>query len=153
MRKVLISLAVAASALTAAAPAAAQYYPAPPPYGQAYGYNNDSQRRMDAFMWRIDQFRQDIRQQDRQGRLSSSDAARLDRALMEIRRDVLNSARNGVSSRENQRFDNRLDRLRAQMRAEMRDGRREYRNDDYRDRDRDGRNDRYEDDRGRQRDR
>ena len=36
MRKVLISAAAAVSALAFAAPAAAQYYPAPPP---AYGYN------------------------------------------------------------------------------------------------------------------
>ena len=132
MRKVLISLAVAASALAVATPAAAQYYPAPQPYGYGYdddrrGNYNDTRRRTDAFLWRIDQFRGDIRQFGREGRLDRRDVARLDRELMEIRQAVIYSARNGMSSRENRRFDNRLDRLRAQMRAEMRRERREDR--------------------------
>jgi len=46
MRKFVISLAAAGAAFVAAAPAAAQYYPQPQPYGygapygNAYGYNN-----------------------------------------------------------------------------------------------------------------
>ena len=47
MRKVLVILA-AGTALAAAAPAAAQYYPQPQygaPYGNAYGYNNYGQVR------------------------------------------------------------------------------------------------------------
>lgn len=149
MRKVLFTVATAASALAFAAPASAQYYSGPQaPYGNAYGYHNN---RAHAFLYRIDQFRNDIRQFDREGRLSNREAARLDRQLTQIRSEVLWASQNGLNSRENRVFDNRLDRLRAQMRAEMRDGNRyagrNY-NNGWVDRDRDGRNDRYEDDRG-----
>jgi len=118
MRKVLISLAVAASALTVAAPASAQYQQ---PYNNGHRYHD---QRTQAFMYRIDSFRNDIRQFDREGRLSNREAARLDRELMQIRNQVMYSAQNGMSSRENRLYDDRLDRLRSQMRAEMRDGNR-----------------------------
>ena len=62
MRKVLISLAVAASALAVATPASAQYFPAP--QGNAYGYNNNygQVRRLQA---RIDQIQRQITMLDR----------------------------------------------------------------------------------------
>ena len=59
MRKVLISLAVAASALTVAAPASAQYAPR----GNAYGYNNYGHVR--ALQARIDDVQQQINRLDK----------------------------------------------------------------------------------------
>jgi hypothetical protein len=154
MRKVLISMAAAASAVALASPASAQYYPQP--QGYAYGYNNPyNYGQIRRFEVRIMQLRNEIRRQDIQGRLTRSEAARLDRRAAELHQQLMYSARNGLSRRERVVFDSRIDRLRAQMRAEMRDGRRfssrnyRYDRDRYRyDRDRDGRDDRYEDDRG-----
>ena len=144
MHKFLITVAAAASALAIAAPAAAQYYPAPQrQHGNAYGYHNNGAQQI---VYRIDQFRRDVWQFNREGRLSRNETNRIDQQLMRIRNDAFNAGRNGISSRENRSFDQRLDRLRAQMRAEMRDG--NNRRGTWNDRDRDGRNDRYEDDRG-----
>ena len=74
MRKVLISLAVAASALAVATPASAQYFPAP--QGNAYGYNNNygQARRLDA---RIDAIQRQIQRLDRRNILSDREARRL----------------------------------------------------------------------------
>ena len=69
MRKVLVSAAVAVSALAFAAPAAAQYYPAQP-YG--YGYNNYGQVR--ALQQRVDRLEWQINRLDRANAISDRSA-------------------------------------------------------------------------------
>ena len=150
MRKFIIAAALAASAMTAAAPAAAQWYP-PQPQGNAYGYNNYGQvRRLQA---RVDQLQRQIIHLDRRNILSEREAARLMQDSREIERRLRYSARNGFSGWEAQDVQRRIYRLETRIQREARDGNR-WRsgyNDGrggWSDRDRDGLNDRYERDRG-----
>ena len=118
MRTFLIGLAAAASAAAMASPAAAQWGQ---PQGYAYGYNNPyNHGQIRRFEVRIQQLRNDIRRFDYEGRLSRGDAARLDNAAVQLHKQLMYSAQNGMSSRERRVFDNRIDRLRATMRNEMR---------------------------------
>jgi len=159
MRKFIISAALAASALTAAAPAAAQWYP-PQPQGNAYGYNNYGQvRRLDA---RIDQLQRQIQNFDRRNILSDREANRLRNESNDVERRLHNLARNGLNGSEANDIERRIQRLEVRIQREARDGNRYggyYDNRDrwadrenWQDRDRDGRNDRYEDDQGRDHD-
>ena len=147
MRKVLISLAVAASALAVATPASAQYFPVP--QGNAYGYNNYGQaRRLDA---RIDAIQRQIRVLDRRNILSDREARRLFNDSRELERRLRIAARNGLHPQERYDIERRLARLEQRLFRDARDGHRwgsyDGRYGGY-DRDRDGRDDRYEDDRG-----
>lgn len=161
MRKFLIAAAVSVSALAAASPAAAQYYPAPqPPYGNAYGYYGNQQG-VRNFVSRVDQVRYQIDRLDNRDRISEREARSLRNEAYYLRNRVIRSGYNGLSWRERQDLNVRLARLEQRVRYEVRDdnGRPGYRdrdhdgrwdrNDGFIDRDRDGRNDRYEDDRGR----
>jgi len=149
MRKFLISAALAASTLVAAAPAAAQYYPQQP-QGYGYGYNNYGQvRRLQV---RIDQLQRQISQFDRRNILSEREAARLRGDSRQLEQRLHYSARNGLNGREGYEIERGIQRLEYRIQREARDGNR-YRGDYYTnagwsDRDRDGRNDRYENDRG-----
>ena len=146
MRKVLISLAVAASALTVAAPASAQYYPAAP-RGNAYGYNNYGHVR--ALQARLDQLQRQISRLDQRNILSEREANRLRNDSQNIERQLRYSARNGLNPREADTINYRIARLEQRIQYEARDGNRWGNNDRrWSDRDRDGRNDRWEDDRG-----
>src|SRR5262245_32765222 len=91
MRKLLISAAIAASTLVAAAPAAAQYYP----QGNAYGYNNYGQvRRLQA---RVDNLQRQITHLDRRNILSNREAARLRDDSREVENRLHRVARNGFT--------------------------------------------------------
>ncbi len=152
MRKFLISAALAASTLVAAAPAAAQYYPQPQGYG--YGHNNNygQVRRLQV---RIDQVQRQISHLDRRNILSEREASRLRADSREIEQRLRYSARNGLHPQEAYGIERRIQRLEVRIQREARDGNRYgygYNNAGYSDRDRDGRNDRYEDDRGRDHD-
>lgn len=147
MRKFFIAAAVAASALTATAPAAAQWGQ---PQGNAYGYNNYGQvRRLDA---RIDNLQRQISHLDRRNILSNREAARLRAESNQLERRLRYSARNGLSPREGNEIERGIYRLEVRIQREARDGNRYgYGYNDGRggrDRDRDGLNDRYERDRG-----
>ena len=73
MRKVLISLAAAGSALAFATPAAAQYYPQAQPYGQPYGYGyNNNYGQVRALQARINQVQRQIERLDRRDRSASA---------------------------------------------------------------------------------
>ena len=151
MRTFLISIAAAASALAVATPASAQYFPVP--QGNAYGYNNYGQaRRLDA---RIDAIQRQINQLDRRNILTDREADRLRRDSRELERRLRIAARNGLHPQERYDIERRLARLEQRLFRDARDGNR-WGRDDYRygayDRDRDGRDDRWEDDRGRDRD-
>ena len=147
MRKFFIAAAVAASALAATAPAAAQWGQ---PQGNAYGYNNYGQvRRLDA---RIDNLQRQISHLDRRNILSNREAARLRAESNQLERRLRYSARNGLSPREGNEIERGIYRLEVRIQREARDGNRYgYGYNDGRggrDRDRDGLNDRYERDRG-----
>jgi predicted RNase H-like nuclease (RuvC/YqgF family) len=154
MRKFLISGAVAATALTAAVPAAAQYGQQPyAPYGQAYGYNNYGQiRSLEA---RVVQLQREIQRLDQRNVLSNREASRLRAEAYDIRNDLRRAGRDGFNQREASRFHNRVAQLEVRIQREARDWNNRnnrYGDRNWSDRDRDGRDDRYEDDRGRDHD-
>jgi len=148
MTKFLISAAVAATAMAFAAPASAQYAP---PYGNAYGYGvNHGQVR--SLQVRIDRLQQQIRRLDQRNVLSNREAARLMDDSRDLERRLRRNARDGrgLSFNEVRAVEVRLARLEQRLFRDARDGNRWGSN--WSDRDRDGRNDRYEDDRGRDHD-
>jgi hypothetical protein len=160
----MISIAAAGTALAFAAPASAQYHPA---QSQAYGYDYQRggvrmlQRRVDRIQYDIDQLRA--------RRIISRDEANgLRSESRGIERRLYRAGRDGLHRGERRDVERRIARLESHVRREATDGRgwgnNQYGNgqygngqygnghDAYSDRDRDGRNDRYEDDRGRDRD-
>jgi hypothetical protein len=154
MRKVLIALAAAGSALAIATPAAAQNYYGQPygaPYGNAYGYNNYGQVR--SLQVRIDAVERQINMLDRRDRIRNRDADRLRDEANNLERRLRHAARDGMSPYEARDIQVRLARLeqRVQYTLSYRNGRygnyNGYNGYGY-DRDRDGRDDRYENDHG-----
>jgi hypothetical protein len=121
MKKFLISAAVAAGALSLAAPAAAQYAPYPP-QGQAYGYNNHTSARV--LQVRIDQIQRQIRQLDRRNILSNREAASLMSDARAVERRLRETARRGLSYSERRAVEVRIARLEQQIRRDARDGNR-----------------------------
>jgi hypothetical protein len=153
MRKVLISLAAAGMAFGLAAPAAAQYYPGQPSYGyngygyNGYGYNNRGQMQRE-----LQQIRFQADNLARQGRLTRSEARDLFGDIASAERALYRSN----NPWEARNLNERINRIRYELhRYADYDGRRGSGwngNNGYYDRDRDGRDDRYEDDHGWQRD-
>jgi len=147
MRKVILSLAAAGTALAFATPAAAQYRQ---PYGNAYGYNNYGQVR--ALQARIDQIQRRIEQLRARRLLSRDEVNSLRSESRDLERRLYSRSRNGLNYQELRTIEVRIARLEQHVRREVRDdnrwGNRGGNNGQYYDRDRDGRNDRYEDDRG-----
>jgi TolA-binding protein len=161
MRKVLISLAAAASALAVATPASAQYFPQQPPQG--YGYNNNYGQ-VRNLQVRINQIQRQIAQLDRRNVIRNRQADRLRAEARNIERRLRSTSRYGLDPRERQDIEIRIARLEQQVRYAASYGR-GYGQNGYNgyngygqngqyayDRDRDGRDDRYEDDQGRQHD-
>jgi hypothetical protein len=152
MRKVLISLAAAGTALALATPVSAQYYPQPQPYG--YGYNNYGQVR--AFQARIDNIQRRIEFLRDRRAITRNEANGLRDESRDLERRLYRAGRYGLNPYEAQNIQYRIARLEEHVRHEVRDGRWDNRgygwNNGYNgygyDRDRDGRDDRYEDDRG-----
>jgi TolA-binding protein len=160
MRTLILSIATAASALAIAAPASAQYYPQPQqqrygaPYGNAYGYNNYGQvRRLDA---RIDQLQREIRRLDARNIISEREADRLRQQSRELEARLRYVSRNGFTPYEANQIERGIARLEQRIRHEAFDRNGRYGNqwgqNGWSDRDRDGRDDRYENDRGRDHD-
>ena len=161
MRTVLISLAAAVSALAFAAPAAAQYYPPQgAPYGNAYGYNNYGHIR--SLQARVDNLQRQIVHFDRRNIISDREARRLRDDARDLERRLRRDSRDGrgLNRQEVSQIEYRLARLEQRLRIDANDGNRWGRRDGYNgdrdrggyDRDRDGRDDRYEDDHGRDHD-
>lgn len=165
MRNVLISIAAAASVLAIASPAAAQY-PQPQygaPQGYNFGYNNYGHVRM--LQTRIDRVQRNIERLDRRDRIRERSARQLRQEARLVERRLRNSTRYGLSPYEVADIERRVFNLERRVRTAIGRG---WRNDYgvagyngygqgaynpyYADRDRDGRNDRYEDDQGRDRD-
>jgi hypothetical protein len=163
MRKIVLSLAAAGAALAAASPAAAQYYPAPQPYGQPYGYgygqNNWGQVRV--LQSRIDRVERNIRQLDRRNVIRDRTADRLRAEADSVEHRLHRAARYGLNPYEANDIERRIFNLERNVRFALGNrwrndwgfnGYNGYNHNEWRDRDRDGRNDRYEDDRGRDHD-
>jgi len=145
MRKFVIAAALAVSAITVAAPAAAQWYP---PQGNAYGYNYYGQvRRLQA---RVDNLQRHINNLDRRNILSNREASNLRGESRDIERRLHYAARNGLNGNEAYSIDRRIQRLEYRIQRDARDGNRygTYQTA-WSDRDRDGLDDRYERDHGR----
>jgi hypothetical protein len=163
MRKFLVAAAVATTALTAAAPAAAQYYPAParqPYYGQGYNYGQNKWQLIRTYDARVARVQRAIERNDSRDRISEREARSLRAEARWLRDRVRRLSSSGINHRERRELDVRIGRLEQRLRVDIRDdngrpGRgydgygRGRDGDGWRDRDRDGRNDRYEDDRGR----
>lgn len=156
MRKLLILVTAAASALAVAAPASAQYFPQPQGYG--YGYNNYGQSR--ALQARIDRLQGYLDRLEQQGAISRWEHRNLHAESHEIESRLRSVGRYGLNPRERYNLEMRIARLEQRIAYEVRDGRNGFGRRDYHgygdagyyDRDRDGRDDRYEDDRGREHD-
>ena len=149
MRTLIVSFAAAASALALATPAAAQYYP---PQGNAYGYNNNygSFRSLQV---RIDNVQRQISHFDRRNIINDREANRLKDQARDLERRLRAVARHGLNPYEARDIQLRLVRLEQRLHRDANDGRRWTDNrGGWTDHDRDGRDDRYEDDRGRDRD-
>ena len=154
MRKFLVSLAVAGTALAAAAPATAQYYPGQPAYGasygNAYGYNNWGQMR--SLQVRIDAVERQIRMLDRRNVVRDDRADRLRAEANNIERRLHRAARNGLNPYEANEINVRIALLEQRVQYAVANNYGRYGNAGWSDRDRDGRDDRYEDDHGFRRD-
>lgn len=175
MRKYIISAALLVSTVAVAAPASAQWAQ-PQQHGYAYGYqgNHGQVRRLEV---RIQQIRQQIRQLDRRNILSNREANRLDAEARSLQYRVRQLGYNGLNQRERYDLERRIARLEQNIRYQANDGNRRYGQNQYgngygygnngynqygngygntgyyqNDHDRDGRDDRYEDDRGRDHD-
>jgi hypothetical protein len=151
MRKILISLAAAGAALVAASPAAAQYYPAPQPYGYGYtGYAYGNYGQVRALQARIDAVQYQIRRLDRRNVIRDGSAERLKAESRRIEHRLHQAARyGGLNPYEASDISNRIARLeqRVQSAAAHRYGRYGW-NGGYNgyvvDRDHDGDDDRFE---------
>jgi hypothetical protein len=100
MRKLMMSLAAAGTALAFATPAAAQYYPQQQPYGygNGYGYNNYGQVR--ALQARIDAVQNQIRWLDRRNFVRDGSADRLREEARNIERRLRQASRFGLNPYE-----------------------------------------------------
>ena len=158
MRKFLIALATAGAALGVGTPAAAKVYHTLPaygaPYGNAYGYNNRGQLR--SLQVRIDSIQRQIERLRDRRMISRNEANGLRSEARELERRLYYSSRNGLGFNEIRNIEYRIARLEQHVRREVRDGDRRgwngWNGNNGYDRDRDGRDDRYEDDRGRDHD-
>lgn len=165
MRKLLIGLATAGAALIAASPAAAQYYPGQS-YGQGYGYNGYGYNgygnwgQVRALQARIDNVERQIRRLDRRDVIRDDRADRLREEADRIEHRLHERARGGLNPWEARDIEGRIARLEQHVRYALAYGYGGYGyNNGYGygdhhgyDRDRDGRDDRYEDDHGRDHD-
>jgi opacity protein-like surface antigen len=162
MRTIILSLAAAGAAVVAASPAAAQYVPQPQPYGygaqpygNGYGQNNWGQVR--ALQARLNNVERQINRLDRNDRIRNRSADRLRDEANKIERRLRDRARGGLDPREAGDLQFRIARLEQRVQQALANGYGRYGNGysgyGFADRDRDGRDDRYEDDRGNQRDR
>lgn len=161
MRITLISLAAAASALAVATPAAAQYqsqgYGQPQGYAFGWGQNYNRRGHARALQVRIDRIQRDISRLAQRRLISRNEHQNLQRDARDIEHDLRRNARDGrgLSAREMYNTEHRIARLEQKIARDVRDGNRWGSNDrryGAYDRDRDGRDDRYEDDRGRDHD-
>ncbi|MES2120241.1 MAG: hypothetical protein V4513_06640 [Pseudomonadota bacterium] len=133
MRKFLISMVAAGSAVAFAAPATAQYAQvwAPPvysyqPYNFNYGFNGyNFARSMQA---RVQRIRGDIRVMQSRRVLSYGEARRLDREALNVERKIARASRYGINPYEARSVENSIRRLEQNVAREANDWNRRYGN-------------------------
>lgn len=122
MRKFLIPIVAAASALAVAAPASAQWRPPVyhyQPYNYGYGYNGlRFARSMEV---RVQRIRRDIRDLQQRRILSWREARELDNEARSIERKVYRSSGNGIQPGEARNIERRIQRLEYRISREASD--------------------------------
>ncbi|MFL6737399.1 MAG: hypothetical protein ACJ8F4_10125 [Sphingomonas sp.] len=122
MRKLLISIVTAVSALAVAAPASAQW--APPAYryqqyNYGHGYNGSNfARSMES---RVQRIRGDIRAMQERRILSWNEARGLENEAASIQRRIYRASRNGIQAGEARNVENRIQRLEFRVSREASD--------------------------------
>jgi hypothetical protein len=139
MKKFLIA-AAGLSAIAAATPAAAQYYPGQPaPYGNAYGYNYGNQGTTRAYLIRADRLISQVERQISSGRLNPQEAYQLRNAARDLHGRTRSFAQNGINNRERYELDQRFAQIEQSLRyAANNNGGRYGQYGQVRDRDYDG---------------
>jgi hypothetical protein len=122
MRKLLLPIVAAASALTVAAPAAAQW--APPvyrytPYNYGRGYSGI--RFAQSMQARVQRIRADIRNLEVRRIVSYREARALDNEARSIERKVYRSTGNGIQPGEARNIERRIQRLEYRISREASD--------------------------------
>lgn len=122
MRKFLIPIVAAGSALAIATPAAAQW--APPVYNyQPYNYGNgwNFHRFAGDMEQRVQRIRSDIRQLQQRHILSWQEARSLEGQAADIQRRIYRQSRNGIQPGEARRLENQIRNLEFRISREARD--------------------------------
>lgn len=121
MRKIFISLAAAASALTVAAPASAQW--APPVYQyQPYNYVRFNNVRFARSMEvRVQRIRNDVRAMEYRRILSRGEARSLERQAAGIQRRIYRASRNGIGPYEARNLEQQIRNLEFRVQREATD--------------------------------
>ncbi|QIL02822.1 hypothetical protein G7078_08520 [Sphingomonas sinipercae] len=119
MKKILITLAAAASTVAIAAPASAQWYPQP--QGYAYGYNNLGVAR--ALQVRIDRLQRDIGQLAQRRMITRNEYRNLNAEARDIERRLRMDVRDGrrFDQREAYNINQRIQRLEYRIQRDARD--------------------------------
>jgi hypothetical protein len=122
MRKFLIPIVAAASAVAVAAPASAQWAPPvyryqPYVYGQGFSYHAFA-RSMEV---RVQRIRNDIRAMQVRRILSWSEARSLDNQARDLQRRIFFASRNGIQPGEARRLENQIRNLEFRVQREATD--------------------------------
>lgn len=120
MRKLLVSLVAAGTALAVATPAAAQYWPQPAynqgyGYNQAYGYNRYGNNNVAQWQNDLQQIRWKANELQRQGRLDPREARDLNNDIWSMQRSLSQVGRYGVQPWEARQIQEKFMRLRYEM--------------------------------------
>lgn len=113
MKKLLVSIALASSALVAAAPASAQYYGGRPSYDRGI-WQGDIRERLDRIAIRIDRGYE-------RGALTRGEAQRLRYELNNVQRLAARYSYDGLSGRERGDLERRINWLQDRVRWERQD--------------------------------
>ena len=162
MRRLLITLAAAGTALAVAAPASAQWAPSPPPYGYghgvpsygapAYGWGQNGFQNVRSLQWRVDQLQRQINVLASRRILSKREANELRERSRNVEVRLRRAARYGLNPHEARDVQLRIARLEQHMHREASDRNNRWAGRDGRyDRDRYDRDDDRGRDRGRDR--
>lgn len=122
MRKLLVPIIAAGTALAVAAPAAAQWAPPvynyqPYDYGRGYSYHHFAGE----MNQRVQRIRADIRQLQARRIVSWQEARSLEYQAAQIQRRIYNRSRNGLQPMEARRLENQIRNLEFRISREARD--------------------------------
>jgi hypothetical protein len=122
MRRFLVPIVAAASTLTIAAPASAQWTPPVyrnAPYNYGYGFNGSNFAR--SMQGRVERIRGDIRAMEGRRILSWQEARSLERQAGNLQRRIYRSSRNGIQPGEARRLEGEIQRLEYRVSREASD--------------------------------